>query len=317
MDNRALGMVHQWQQPVLQRALLVHRARRQPRFRASWPTPTAGQAARIEQARGDRRGARRDARPRRPLPAGRAISRIDPDGATLMVGPPAPRTSTTCDQARSTCDPWAAVRREREGASEARGRAKQAPEATWKGSPMKHILSVLVENKPGVLSRVTRHDLASRLQHRVAVGRPHRGRHAIAHDHHRGGRRGGLRADHQAAPQARQRLQDLRPHRRADAIERELVLFKVHATPERRHEIIEIANVFRAKVVDVGKNTLTIEATGDAVASSRPWKTSSAPTAFKPAHAHRQDRDVPRGTQRTTVTPCSTAPRRAAHPFTR
>ena len=47
-----------------------------------------------------------------------------------------------------------------------------------------------------------------------------------------------------------------------DAIERELVLFKVQATPDRRHEVIEIANVFRTKVVDVGKNTLTIEATG-------------------------------------------------------
>jgi len=47
-----------------------------------------------------------------------------------------------------------------------------------------------------------------------------------------------------------------------DAVERELVLFKVQASPERRHEVIEIANVFRAKVVDVGKNTLTIEATG-------------------------------------------------------
>ena len=45
-------------------------------------------------------------------------------------------------------------------------------------------------------------------------------------------------------------------------VERELVLFKVQASPERRHEVIEIANVFRAKVVDVGKNTLTIEATG-------------------------------------------------------
>ena len=40
------------------------------------------------------------------------------------------------------------------------------------------------------------------------------------------------------------------------------MLFKVLATPERRHEIIEIANVFRAKVVDVGKHTLTVEATG-------------------------------------------------------
>ncbi len=35
------------------------------------------------------------------------------------------------------------------------------------------------------------------------------------------------------------------------------------ATPERRNEIIEIANIFRAKIVDVGKSSLTIEATGD------------------------------------------------------
>ena len=49
-----------------------------------------------------------------------------------------------------------------------------------------------------------------------------------------------------------------------EAVERELVLFKVQAAPERRHEVIEIANVFRAKVVDVGRNTLTIEATGTA-----------------------------------------------------
>lgn len=40
------------------------------------------------------------------------------------------------------------------------------------------------------------------------------------------------------------------------------MLFKVQCTPERRHEIIEIAGVFRANIVDVGKNTLTIEATG-------------------------------------------------------
>ena len=49
-----------------------------------------------------------------------------------------------------------------------------------------------------------------------------------------------------------------------DAIERELVLFKVSAPADRRHEIIEIANIFRAKIVDVGKNTLTVEATGTA-----------------------------------------------------
>ena len=42
------------------------------------------------------------------------------------------------------------------------------------------------------------------------------------------------------------------------------MLFKVIATPDRRHEIIEIANIFRANIVDVGKNSLTVEATGTA-----------------------------------------------------
>ena len=55
------------------------------------------------------------------------------------------------------------------------------------------------------------------------------------------------------------KIQDLDP---AESVDRELVLFKVNAAPERRHEIIEIANVFRAKIIDVGKNSLTIEATG-------------------------------------------------------
>ena len=47
------------------------------------------------------------------------------------------------------------------------------------------------------------------------------------------------------------------------SIERELVLFKVNAPAERRSEVIEIANLFRAKIVDVGRDSLTIEATGD------------------------------------------------------
>ena len=47
-----------------------------------------------------------------------------------------------------------------------------------------------------------------------------------------------------------------------DSIDRELVLFKINAPAEKRHEIIEIATVFRANIVDVAKATLTIEATG-------------------------------------------------------
>lgn len=42
------------------------------------------------------------------------------------------------------------------------------------------------------------------------------------------------------------------------------MLFKVNVAAERRGEVIEIANVFRANIVDVGRNSLTVEATGDA-----------------------------------------------------
>jgi acetolactate synthase-1/3 small subunit len=50
---------------------------------------------------------------------------------------------------------------------------------------------------------------------------------------------------------------------KGDAIVRELVLIKVAVAAEKRNEVIEIANVFRAKVVDVGRTSITIEATGD------------------------------------------------------
>ncbi len=40
------------------------------------------------------------------------------------------------------------------------------------------------------------------------------------------------------------------------------MLFKVNAAPERRSELIEIASIYQAKIVDVGRQSLTIEATG-------------------------------------------------------
>lgn len=45
-------------------------------------------------------------------------------------------------------------------------------------------------------------------------------------------------------------------------VERELVLLKVQTTPETRSEIMQIAEIFRAKVVDISPKTLTLEATG-------------------------------------------------------
>ena len=46
-------------------------------------------------------------------------------------------------------------------------------------------------------------------------------------------------------------------------VERELVLVKVHSTTETRSEIMQIGEIFRAKVVDVSPRTLTLEATGN------------------------------------------------------
>lgn len=48
------------------------------------------------------------------------------------------------------------------------------------------------------------------------------------------------------------------------AVERELVLVKLRADTEHRAGILELATLFRAKVVDVSPESLTLEATGDA-----------------------------------------------------
>jgi acetolactate synthase-1/3 small subunit len=49
----------------------------------------------------------------------------------------------------------------------------------------------------------------------------------------------------------------------SDAVNRELALIKVRADPERRAGIIQIVDIFRAKIVDVGKKSFVIEITGD------------------------------------------------------
>jgi len=126
---------------------------------------------------------------------------------------------------------------------------------------MNHTLSVLVENKPGVLTRVS--SLFARRGFNIdslAVGvteDPTLSRITLVVS----------AADTPLEQITKQlhklvnviKIQDLDP---ADSTDRELVLFKVNAPPDRRHEVIEIANLFRAKIVDVGKNCLTIEATG-------------------------------------------------------
>ncbi|MFH1288304.1 MAG: acetolactate synthase small subunit [bacterium] len=46
-------------------------------------------------------------------------------------------------------------------------------------------------------------------------------------------------------------------------VERELILIKVQAEGGKRSQIIEITDIFRAKIVDVSPKTVTIEVTGD------------------------------------------------------
>lgn len=46
-------------------------------------------------------------------------------------------------------------------------------------------------------------------------------------------------------------------------VERELMLIKVNATASNRNEVIQLAQIFRARIVDMSEETLTIEVVGD------------------------------------------------------
>ncbi|WP_432557393.1 acetolactate synthase small subunit [Granulicoccus sp. GXG6511] len=46
------------------------------------------------------------------------------------------------------------------------------------------------------------------------------------------------------------------------AVRRELLMIKVRATPEIRSQVLEIVNLFRSKTVDIAADSMTIEATG-------------------------------------------------------
>lgn len=126
-----------------------------------------------------------------------------------------------------------------------------------------HVLSLLVENKPGVLSRVT--GLISRRGFNIdslAV--------APTEDSTMSRLTATVSCDELAYEQLIKQLHKLisvykiSDLTNGEVIARELILVRVGVTPEKRGEVIEIANVFRAKIVDVGKNSITIEATGDA-----------------------------------------------------
>jgi acetolactate synthase-1/3 small subunit len=126
---------------------------------------------------------------------------------------------------------------------------------------MKHILSVLVNNHAGVLSRVS--GLFSRRGFNIdslAVGitsDPAISRMTIV-----------VEGDENTVDQVEKQLSkliDIIKVVRLDienSVHRELALIKVNADTSVRSEIMQIAEVFRANIIDISKNTLTIEISG-------------------------------------------------------
>ena len=126
---------------------------------------------------------------------------------------------------------------------------------------MKHTLSVLVENKPGALMRIS--SMFARRGFNIeslAVGPTER--HDVS--------RITLRVDCEQHPLEQiekqmhklvnvLRVQELEP---GEAIERELALIKVNAPPDKRSELLALADVFNARVADLGPEALVFEVVG-------------------------------------------------------
>ncbi len=134
--------------------------------------------------------------------------------------------------------------------------------ANGSGEPRKHTISVLVENRFGVLSRVA--GLFSARGYNIeslSVGEtldPTVSRMTLV-----------VRGDEFVIEQVTKQL-----HKLIDVIkvndltdeahvERELVLMRVNAEPQHRAEVLRTADIFRARVVDVTPLSFTLEVTGD------------------------------------------------------
>jgi acetolactate synthase I/III small subunit len=126
---------------------------------------------------------------------------------------------------------------------------------------MKHTISVLVENKPGALTRVT--SMFARRGYNIeslAVGETER--HDVS--------RITLRVDcethslEQIEKQLNKLVNVLRVTELApgESLERELALFKVSAPPSARAELMALGEVFSARIADFGPDAIVFELTG-------------------------------------------------------
>lgn len=124
---------------------------------------------------------------------------------------------------------------------------------------MKHTLSVLVENKPGVLARVS--SLLARRGfniHSLTVGP----------SHEQGLSRMTIVVDAPELEQVKKQLHKLvnvvkiSELEHGQTIEREIMIVRVNAQPARRPELLSLASIFDASTVDVGPNSIAFQIAG-------------------------------------------------------
>lgn len=126
---------------------------------------------------------------------------------------------------------------------------------------MKHVISALVQNQPGVLSHVAGMFSARGFNiDSLVVGRtedPELSRMTIV-----------VIGDDRVLEQVRKQLGKIvtvvkvRDYAAVDYVERDLMLIRIHVPPEKRPEVIELVNLFRGRVVDVARASMMIELSG-------------------------------------------------------
>ena len=127
---------------------------------------------------------------------------------------------------------------------------------------MKHTLAVLVENQPGVLSHVA--GLFARRGYNIeslAVGETEDSsvsRITLVVE-------GDEKVIEQVSKQLNKQIEVIKVNdiSNEEIVVRQLLLLKVAADLNTRQEIMQIVEIFRCRIVDIGKRSLIVEATGD------------------------------------------------------
>jgi acetolactate synthase-1/3 small subunit len=126
---------------------------------------------------------------------------------------------------------------------------------------MRHIISAIVENRPGVLAHIAGLFAGRGFNiDSLAVGE--------TEDENRSRMTVVVKGDDAVLEQVRKQLGKIidvikvSDFSDVDFVERDLALVKVAVKPEKRGEVFEIAEVFRGKVVDIGAKYLTLEISG-------------------------------------------------------